>query len=275
MLAYECPMVTCFSAREKARLQKKAMKEKLNLPGAVPMLLSTFLFLMLVGFGLYSFFCMVFAVLRLFIFGETALFVVGTVIDALFYASLFFLVGPLFLGRLRMAGLLFHGRVSLQKEQFYYILSPRRYGRALLVVAIGVLALAPAVGTVMLSVTGAQWVYVWLVFRGVASTLALLAYVGLLLATLLPLLLVLYLSCVFFAFPVLMVGNEELSLKAGLLCSLRLGWRLRSRIFRWYLYVLKNLALSFFTVGILYLLRYGQEHLLSYVSLIVEGEREA
>lgn len=196
----------------------------------------------------------------------------GPVTEFLFYllpiavlvCSLVLVVLPLWLGRIRMAGLALNGEDFALRECFYYFTSLARHWRAVRVGLSALLMAAVPASFCALACFGSYQIFDLVRSSLHANLLAVIAAQLILLALGIFALLML-LSGRFLLFAALAVGNEELSLSRCL--SLALSAGRVTDVFRTVCRWLWYLFLSLCTVGVLYVLRYAHLITLSYLRL--------
>ncbi|MBQ9099413.1 MAG: hypothetical protein IJY50_08310 [Clostridia bacterium] len=180
---------------------------------------------------------------------------------------LFFLtVPPIWLGRLRMAGLLLAGESPLMAEILYYYTTPRRWGRAVLIgLIIALMVLIPVV-LGLSAFVGALALYDELSFYLEAFVAVPILIFSLLLCVAFGLLL-LFLSGFYLLFAAMAVGNSKLPLGRALGLALQTGYRSLPTLFVFSLRSLWHLVLSLCTVGVLHMLWYAHHYIISYLHL--------
>ena len=253
----------------KLRTLHKNTMQTLGAPHALPTLTVPFLFLMLVGVGIFLL-CRFLAVLMvLYLSRGMADLLQLTVIPCLAFLLVAFLALPLWLGRLRMAGLVLAGETPLYGSCFYYFKHPKRYRRAL---GISVL-LALVYGLAGLAVYG--------IFAGTFSVYyhVILYYVPEYALPLLLLLLhvalagtagVIYLAGAFLPFAAVAVGNEELSAGGAFVRAVRAGRKNMPGNFVFALRQMLWLALCLVSVMVLYVMWYSHYFNLFYLRYSME-----
>ena len=248
-----------------AEQQAKALLEK---PHTLPTLLFALLFCLLASVIPYG-------MQRLFYYAAYLLLksdlwlVITEIFLTVFGVLAFWLFAmPLWLSKLRMAGLLVSGTVPAAAEIFYGFSSRSRYFRALRVGAMALLLLLLPLFAVAAIIAGAYNAF-QLVFLSYGIGYALLAVPPLVLAVVWLSLLVLFLSGLFRLFLAVAVGNEELSVREALVVALRYG---RKNLKVFFLFAFKNflwLLLSLATIGVLYVLWFSHYYTLSYLRLSI------
>ena len=244
----------------------------------LPCLATAFLFCMLNAGAAY---CLV----------EVALYIIGELVSSLTAAViaeivlilcglLLFLstVMPLWLAKLRMAGLLWLEREPMPQEIFYYFTSFSRYGRAWRIGAVAVLLHAVPVAAVIGLFAGAIHLYgevLWVYF---SAPVAVLLFILLLFMVIVISVGVLFFGGIYIAFAAVAVGNEQLRLRAAFLLAVRAGKRHTKEIFIFSVKSLLWLVLSLLTVGVLFVLWFSHFYNLSYMRLsmaLCSGESES
>ena len=180
---------------------------------------------------------------------------------------LFLFVIPVWLGRLRVAGLLCAEKMPMMREMFYFFTSAARYKRALLlslVLAVQVLLpLLICAGVIF----GAFELYFQVFYFEFTATVAALLLICCLLVALAFAVLVLFLTGMYAATAAIAVGNEELSLFAVFCLSLKTGKRNLPAFFRFAMRSLWHMLLSLVTFGVLFVLWYAHHYMISYLRL--------
>ena len=248
----------------------RAVKEAaalLGRPGVLPVMLTTFLLcalltavpLMLADCAL-TFFSMA-------SLPSSALRALGLALNLLAYAAIALVILPVWLGRLRLGGALLSGEETPSRAVFYYMTSPRRWGRALAALAIFAALLAVPVGfSAGLFVLCNRLYHLVFLTRFLAPVAALFYGLTLMAAAALVLLL-LFLSGVFLPFLAVAAGNDDLRLSAALAISLRAGARNLATCAAFLLKSFLRLLLGLLTVGVLQALWNTHLFILSYMRL--------
>ncbi|MBE6595046.1 MAG: hypothetical protein E7644_04535 [Ruminococcaceae bacterium] len=174
---------------------------------------------------------------------------------ALGFLAFFLLVMPLWLGRLRMSGLLWRGDVPVAGELFYYFTAGRRLLRAWRVSFVALAGAFFPVGVIFILYQCAYFLQPGAMLILYTVGVALLA-LGLLL-----------LSGFWLPFVGIAVGNESLPVRHALELALRAGRRHFKLITRFTLRSLLWLALSLVTMGVLLVLYFAHFYNLSYLRL--------
>ncbi|MBQ9801690.1 MAG: hypothetical protein IJW51_01285 [Clostridia bacterium] len=245
-------------------------------PHALPSMLGALLLCLLVAFAVIggTEFLMYFSLL----FVET--YVINAIIDiGLFVLAVLAVVAclmPLWLGKLRMAGLWSAGDEPLAREVLYYFTSRSRYLRALRAGALTLLLLSLPALAVFLLFAGAWNLYVAVFDVHFGTLIAVLLLLAALLAALALSVGVLFFGGIFFSFAALAVGNETLPVRRAFLLSVSCGKKNARVIFRFSLRALWQLLLSFLTVGVLWALWFSHRYNLAYLklSMITSSEEE-
>ena len=186
-----------------------------------------------------------------------------------------FFVLPLFVGRLRMAGMIATGGDPLPKAVFYYFSFPRAYGRGLAVGLVYLLSLALPVAPVTGAVIGAFALYNKVFSVRLSLVVAVLLLILLLLLCVGLALLCLYLSGLHFAAAALAAGNEDLSVLRAFRAAFACGRRRCGTVFLFLMDRAWRLILSLLTVGVLWILYYAHQTTLAYWHLTIALRREA
>ena len=181
--------------------------------------------------------------------------------------SLFALLAvlPLLLGWLRLALLIGKGEAPMAREMTYYMASPRRYGRALLLSLLFLLVIGLPVALASLTFYAASFLSNEIQVGLLAAPIATLKVVLIYLLAALPALVFLCLEG--FALPVIACGikEEKQAPFAAILLGLRLGARYFGRNLRFLLALLVRVALSVCTLGILWIVYAGPACAVAYL----------
>ena len=233
----------------------------------LPCLTSAFLFCLLVAGAAY---CLV----------EFAVYITGTLVTSptvvviaeivlIVCGVLLFLstVMPLWLAKLRVAGLLWQEFEPMPQDIFYYFTSFSRYCRAWRTGAVAVLLFALPIAAVIGLFSGALHLYSGVLLIYFSAPVAVLLLILLLLLAIVISVGVLFFGGVYIAFAAVAVGNEQLSLRAAFLLAVRGGKRHTKEIFAFSLRSLLWLILSLLTVGVLFVLWFSHFYNLSYMRL--------
>jgi len=233
----------------------------------LPCLTSAFLFCLLIAGAAY---CLI----------ELAVYITGRLVTSLTAAViteivlivcgiLLFLstLMPLWLAKLRMAGLLWQEQEPLSQEIFYYFTSFSRYRRAWRTGAVAVLLFALPVAAVIGSFSGALHLYSEVLSIYFSAPVAVLLLILLLLLAIVISVGVLFFGGIYIAFAAVAVGNEQLKLRVAFVLAVRAGKRHIKEIFVFSLRSLLWLALSLLTVGVLFVLWFSHFYNLSYMRL--------
>ena len=183
----------------------------------------------------------------------------------LWAAGLMFLIFPLWLGKLRLAGLMLDGGMPEMWEQLHFFGSLRLHWRAVRIWAVLTIQLLVPVVLVAGAYYGAFCIYEEMqgIMQGGTAVVALIS--GMVVATALAVL-VLFWSGVWVLFAAVAVGNEKMPLTDAMRVALR-GRHHLGEIFLFNLCTLWQLFLSLITVGVLFVLRYSHSISLSYLRL--------
>lgn len=195
----------------------------------------------------------------------------------LLLSALLFLVGvmPVWLGRLRLSGLLLSGEHPMAREVLYYYTSPRRLGRATLTgLFIAFEVMLPAVLSLG-AFAGALALYnEVLVFYLPGALAVLLLILGFLLSIAFTVLL-LFLTGFYLLSTAIAVGNEEMPVWSTFTAAFRFGKGNLTTVFLFSLRSLWHFALSICTFGVLLVFWYAHHYILSYLRLsmtLTKGE---
>jgi len=233
----------------------------------MPLLIGTLLFCLMATLAAYSCSLTLLAVSNLFELTDAAARIISLLADVLLLLLAVFLVMPLWLGRLRLAGLMTRGKRPLLRDLFYYFTSARRLCRAHLVGFLILLLFGVAILSGVAFFEIAFYLYRTVLTDVFLPLIAVLLLILLLLLALLLTLAVLALSCFFLLFGAIVVGNESLSVGA----SLRMAFDAGKQNFFALLYFsgrsLLWLLLSLVTVGVLQILYFSHFYILSYTRL--------
>ena len=198
--------------------------------------------------------------------------------DGLCYALIgllaVFFVLPLFVGRVRMAGLIATGADPLPKSVLYYFSSPRAYGRGIAAGLLYLLSFALPVAPVTSAVIGVFALYNKVLSVRLTFAVAVLLLVLLLLLCAALALLCLYLSGLHFAAVALYTGNGDLPLRRALCMAFACGRRRCGTVFLFWMDRAWRLILSLLTVGVLWIVYYAHQTALAYWHLTVALRRE-
>ena len=183
------------------------------------------------------------------------------------------LILPLFVGRVRLAGLLAMGEEAALGELFYYFKAPARYWRGLLLSLCYLFAFLAPVALGAGAFVGSYLLYdnVFYVNLPDPAAIALLVFFCLLSAAFF--LLCIYFSCLQFSLIALMVGGARRTLSMALRRSACIGWRYRRVVWRFFLRSFLRLLLSVCTLFVLWLLYYAHHTTLTYWELVIALDR--
>lgn len=186
---------------------------------------------------------------------------------ALSAALLVILVMPVWLGRLRLAGLICVGDTPRVSEVLYYYTSFRRLGRSALISLVLILQLLLPVALIAGGTVFLLWLYNEVLIFAMTEVLAvLLMLLGFLV------LLILFLGSILLSgfwtlFTALAVGNEKMPVFRALSLALHVGGKHPKVISLFILRSLWHLLLSVVSFGVLYMYWYSHHYLLSYLRL--------
>jgi hypothetical protein len=251
-------MDTASAKAKKSTVWRRVKQETRSLMGrrgVLATMLGSLLFCVLVTFASYSFYLLLislFSLLPLTVYGAAIL---TDLSSALALLAFVLLALPLWLGRLRMSGLIWMGQSPVAAELFYYFNSWRRLARAWRISFVALMGAFLPVGLLFLLYQCAYFV---------APGLPLLLYT---LAVLFFGVALLFLSSFWMLFTGIAVGNEAMPVRVALECALRAGKRGFFRLGGFTLYSLAWLLLGILTVGILPLFYSAHFYNLSYLRL--------
>ena len=248
-----------------AELQAKALLAK---PHTLPTLLLALLFCLLASVIPYGAQRLFYYAAYLLLKSDLWLVIIELLLTAFGVLAFWLFAMPLWLARLRMAGLLIGGTVPAATEIFYSFSSRSRYFRALRVGGMALLLLLLPLLAVCAMVAGAINAF-QLILTSFGIGYALLSVPPLVFAVLWLSLLVLFLSGLLRLFLAVAIGNEMLSVRESLMVALQFG---RKNLKALFLFALKNLLLlllSLATVGVLHVLWFSHYYTLSYLNLSI------
>ena len=174
---------------------------------------------------------------------------------------------PLWLGKLRLVGLLLVGEEPPLSALFYYFTTPARYARAFRVGALACTLLLVPIVAVLGLFYGAFSLYSEVLSFYLSGFLAVLLFIACLLLALGFTVSILYFSGAFAAFAAIAVGNESISVRQAFFLAARRGKQQLPLVFLFALKSLLGLLLSLVTVGVLYVLWFSHYYNLSYMRL--------
>ena len=182
-------------------------------------------------------------------------------------------VMPMIVGRVRLSHLMLKGETPLVKDTMYYFTTPRRYARAFLTGLLYALCLAICVGIVVAASKGTSLLYEEVLnefFVPVAANLlvAVAYHLVVIIAALLWLVSGLWLSCTFLA-----VRDESLSVFCAFGKGIRLGAKRFGCFFLYLWQMLLRFLVSLPTIGVLWLLYFGNLALTSFAALVTDLEK--
>ena len=246
---------------------ERAASAVLQRDGALAKMVASGIFCLLLAFA-WVFFVQLIEVLILWILPPTA-----TDLSTFFYLlragllglGLLLLILPVWLGRVRLAGLLLKDGDPALREIFHYFGDLHLYWRAVRIGATLVIQALLPILLAALAFGGAFALYDALRISEPDRIAVALLVIVLVFCVQLSLVLLL-LSGIWIGFAALAVGNEQLPLSVALRRSLR-GGRSFGALFCFTLLWLWRLLLSFATLGVLFILRYSHKYLLSYLHL--------
>ncbi len=248
----------------------RAVKEAaalLGRPGVWPVMLTTFLLCVLLTFAPFFAAECLMTLLGLMNFSPLEKVLFEGVLYTTAVAVTVLAVLPVWLGRLRLSVACFTGEDPHPRAVFYYLSSPRRWGRALAVLLLFALLLAIPAGLSAGLLLLCDWLYDMVFLTTFTAFVAAFFYaVALLVAV--PLCFGLLLCCgLFLPFLAVAVGNDELRLFAALKLSLRAGKRNFGTCAAFLCRSFFRLLLGLLTVGVWQVLWNTHVFLLSYTRL--------
>lgn len=236
-------------------------------PHTLPVLISALLFCLLTSVMLYSAESLLYYTAYLVLDSAVWLRVIEVALAVLLGIAFWLLALPLWLGKLRMAGLLWRERPPAAAEIFYAFTDKHRYFRALRTGAVVLLLFLLPLLAVGGLVTGAYNLFKIAFSADAQMGLLLLPLLG---GAVLGLsVLVLYLSGLTRLFCAIAVGNEALSVRMAFALAVRVG---RKNLKTLFVFAVKNmlwLFLSLLTVGVLYVLWFSHRYTLAYLRLSI------
>ena len=260
---YAAPYQVRLSPSTRAAKEAAAM---LGRPGVWPMMLTTFFLCALLTIAPFIVADCFYTFLVLAHMPETAqgflydaLYVLAAVITAL-------AVLPVWLGRLRLSCACFMGEDPHPRETFYYLTSPRRWGRAL-----GILALLAVLLAIPVGLSACLFILCRSMYDAILPHMPLFAAAFLYMTAVLfavALVFVILLLCApLLPFAAVAVGNDDLRLYRALGLSLRAGKRNFGALAAFIAKSFLRLLLGLLTVGVLQVLWNTRLFLLSYTRL--------
>lgn len=246
---------------------KRDAMAALHRSGTLPRLTCALLFCLLVTFAVYC--LQQLAVYLAGLYATTLIAAVIAEIALVLLELLLFLafVMPLWLAKLRMAGLVLLGEEPPLSALFYYFTSPRHYARAWRIGAVlALLLLVPAVAVVGLFF-GAWSLYTAVFTVYFSGPVAVLLLILCFLMAIAVSVLVLFFSGAYLAFAAVAVGNEDMRVRQAFYFAVARGKRNLTHIFLFSVKSLLWLLLSLATVGVLHVLWFSHYYNLSYMRL--------
>lgn len=251
-----------------------AASKDLGRGGALLSLTLSWLFCLVAVFTVY-----LLAVVQSGLFARFAPDVPTPVSDGICYALIallaVFFVLPLFVGRVRMAGLIATGEDLLPKAVFHYFSSPRAYARGIAVGLLYLFSFTLAVAPVTGAFIGAFTLYSHVLSVRFPLAAAVLLLVLMLLLCVGLVLLSLYLSGLYFTAVALAAGNGDLPVRRAFLAAFAGGRRRCGIVFLFWMDRAWRLILSLLTVGVLWVVYYAHQTVLAYWHLTISLRREA
>ncbi len=257
------------AVQQKPDLQavKRETVAALHRNGTLPLLTCALLFCLLVTFAVYCLIQLALYLVGLFEATQTAAVIMEIALILLELLLFLACVIPLWLAKLRMAGLVALGEEPPLSALFYYFTSPRHYARAWRIGALmTLLFLLPAAAAFGLFF-GAWNLYTEVFsfyFSGPAAVLLLIVCLLLALAISAS---VFFFSGAYVAFAAVAIGNEDMCVRHAFCLAVRAGKRNLVHIFLFSLKSLLWLLLSLATVGVLHVLWFSHYYNLSYMRL--------
>ncbi len=258
-----CERTKCSPVRTASREAKWLLGQR----HVLPLLTLALLFLITVAFAAYALLQFLIFLAVTFTVDATVAAVMELVLVAVELLLLVALVIPVWLGKLRLSGLLCVGEEPQLCEVLYYFTSRERYFRAFRTGALTALLLILPAFAVAGLFFGAASLYNEVLTYYFSAPLAVLLFFVLLLVALLFSASIIYFSGAYLFFAAIVVGNENLRLRHALALSVRRG---RKSLFATFVFSLRSLlllALSLLTVGVLYVLWFSHYYNLSYMRL--------
>ncbi len=239
----------------------------LGRPGVWPMMLTTFLLCVALTFAPFFAAECLMTFLGLMHFSPLGKSLLDGALYSVAAAVTVLAVLPVWLGRLRLCGACFAGEDPHPRAVFYYLSTPRRWGRALAVLLLFALLLAIPAGLSVGLFLLCGWLYDMVFLTTFTAFFAAFLYVVALLAAV-PICFCLLLGCgLFLPFLAVAVGNDELCLFAVLKLSLGAGKRNFGTCAAFLCKSFFRLLLGLLTVGVLQVLWNTHIFLLSYTRL--------
>lgn len=258
----------CESTRcSPVRTASREAKELLGQRHVLPLLTLALLFLITVAFAAYCLVQFLVFLAVTFVVSDTAAAVLEPVLVVTELLLLIALVMPVWLGKLRLAGLLCVGEEPQISSVLYYFTSRERYFRALRTSALTALLLILPAFAVAGLFLGAVSLYHEVLTYYFGGPLAVLLFFLLLLLALLLSVSIIFFSGAYLFFAPVAVGNENLRVRHAFALAVRGGRKNLAKTFVFSLRSLLLLALSLLTVGVLYVLWFSHYYTLSYMRL--------
>lgn len=249
------------------RTAKREANLALSRPRVLPLLISSLLFLMLVAIAAYCFVQFLVFLTVFFVTDPVAAAVTELCLIVVEVLLLISLVMPVWLGKLRLTGLLSVGEAPPLSSLFYYFTSRERYLRAWRTSALCALLLFLPLLAILGLFLGAVSVYGEVLIFYLSGPEAMLLLYFLLLVALVFSLSILYFSGAYLFFAAVCVGNENMRVRDAFVTSVRAGRKNLCAVFLFSLRSLALLALSLLTVGVLWVLWFSHHFNLSYMRL--------
>lgn len=179
------------------------------------------------------------------------------------------LILPLFVGRVRLAGLLAMGEEAALGELFYYFKAPARFWRGLLLSLCYLFSFLIPVSLGVGAFVGSYLLYDHVFYVNLPDPAAIALFVFFCLLSVAFFLLCIYFSCLHFSLVALMVGGTRRTLPTALGRAVRIGWRYRHVIWRFFWRSFLRLLLSVCTLFVLWLLYDAHHTTLTYWELVI------
>ena len=229
--------------------------------------------LLVMVMAFFAFFMMGLAAFVLTSLTELPVWITNTVSFSLAALITLLVVMPMIVGRVRLSLLMLKGETPLVKDTLYYFTSPRRYARAFLVGLLYTICLAISIGVVVAATVGVSLFYDEVLnefFVPVAANLlAAAAYqLVVIVAAMMWLVAGLWLSCTLIA-----ARDESISVFRAFGRGIRLGVKRFGCFFSYLWQMLLRFLVSLPTIGVLWLLYFGNLALTSFAALVTDLEK--
>ena len=266
-MPYFAPMPPC--AGDTVRRAMTEASKDLKKRGSLATMVSALLFCLIVTFAWFTAFLLLALVVGHAATGASPTLLMGLEVGIFAVGVVLFitLVAPVWLGRLRLSGLICTGRMPQVKEVLYYYTTLRRLGRAVLIALVIVLQILLPVSLIAGGSVFLLWLYNEVLIFVMADGLAIMLLIFAFLVLLVLFVGTILLSGVWTIFAAVAVGND----KMPVFCALGLAWRVgRGHMGALALFALQSLwhlLLSAVSFGVLYLYWYSHHYLMSYLRL--------